>query len=182
MVGNPRSELASSITEGSSLTAAFCNGQRGSYSGASLERSGSFRESIDSRVLSSGVGGNKTISPVTSAETPSPSQVLILDFLSLGDQKYPRAGELRRVIGVSLEDHSFGVVQSKPLTPAAAEELKRFKASVSETTSKARSIPFGPVAFLSPLMPICTRILNYFSIIDVQEIIVPFCSTHSCPT
>ncbi|CAA7405370.1 unnamed protein product [Spirodela intermedia] len=138
MVGNPRSELASSITEGSSLTAAFCNGQRGSYSGASLERSGSFRESIDSRVLSSGAGGNRTTSPVTAAEIPSPSQFLILDFLSLGDQKYSRAGELRRVIGVSPEDHSFGIVQSKPLTPAAAEELKRFKASVSETTSKAR--------------------------------------------
>ena len=138
MVANPRSELASGITEG------HCNGLRASYPSANLERSASFRESIDSRALFS-VGSNRITSQVSPAEIPPPAQTLILDFISLGDQKYPRAGELRRAVGISLEDHSFSAIQSKNLTPAATEELKRFKSSIVEANSKARSIPVYPV-------------------------------------
>ncbi|XP_078447509.1 uncharacterized protein LOC144716270 isoform X2 [Wolffia australiana] len=134
MVGNSRSELATGSLDGPSLTAGYCNGLRGSFSGASLERSGSFRETA----LNSVGAGNRTASPASPAEIPPPSHFLSLDLLSVGDQKFPRSTELRRAIGVSVEDHSLGAVQSRTQTPAAAEELKRFKFSVVETSSKAR--------------------------------------------
>uniref|UniRef100_A0A1D1Z2K0 Chlorophyllase-1, chloroplastic n=1 Tax=Anthurium amnicola TaxID=1678845 RepID=A0A1D1Z2K0_9ARAE len=137
MAGDSRSELASSSPEGSSFSSAYPNGQRGSYSGASLEKSGSFRESIDNRVLPSAAGATRSPAPVPPMEIPSPSQYLMLDPLSLGDPKNTRVGELRRVLGVSPEEHSIGAIQCKP-TLAASEELKRFKASAIETTARAR--------------------------------------------
>ncbi|MQM03107.1 hypothetical protein Taro_035881 [Colocasia esculenta] len=137
MTGNSRSELASSSPEGSSFTAAYPNGQRGSHTGASLEKSGCFRENIDNRVLPSGAGAARSPASISAMELPPPAQCLMLEPILLGD-KYNRAGELRRVLGISLEEHSFGAIQCKPLSPAAAEEMKRIKASVLDTTARAR--------------------------------------------
>ncbi|XP_044483678.1 uncharacterized protein LOC123209625 [Mangifera indica] len=70
-------------------------------------------------------------------------QYLPLDPITLGSQRYPRSGELRRVLGVPYgsmsQDHSFGVSQQKPSPPpVATEELKHFKESVQDSTRKAR--------------------------------------------
>lgn len=75
-------------------------------------------------------------------------QYLPLDPITLGSQRYPRSGELRRVLGVPYgsmsQDHSFGVSQQKPSPPpVATEELKHFKESVQDSTRKARYYSFA---------------------------------------
>ncbi|KAF8403280.1 hypothetical protein HHK36_011382 [Tetracentron sinense] len=141
MTGNTRLESTSGGQEGSVFAATYPNGQRGNYSGPNLDRSGSFREGIESRMLNSGIGSSRG-STTLSADMLPLSQCLILEPIMMGDQKYTRSGELRRVLGVSFgsnsEDHSFGAAHSRPPPPVATEELKRFKASVLDATNKAR--------------------------------------------
>nr|XP_029117254.1 uncharacterized protein LOC105033855 isoform X3 [Elaeis guineensis] len=136
MAGSTRAESASSSLDGSTFAATYSSGQRGTYSGSNLDRSGSFRESLDNRIMVSGPGTSRSAAPST--EVPPVSQYLTLEPISMSEQKYTRSGELRRVLGISVEEHSFGAVQSKPLPPIASEELKRFKASVLESSNRAR--------------------------------------------
>lgn len=138
MAGSTRFELASG-SEATGFPANYPNGQRGSYAGANLDRSGSFRDGIESQLLGSGPGSSRGNTPL-SAEVPHLSQFLSLEMITMGGQKFTRSGELRRVLGVSLgstsEDH-FGAAHTKA-PPIASEELKRFKASVLDSSSKAR--------------------------------------------
>ncbi|KAJ3671337.1 hypothetical protein LUZ60_007416 [Juncus effusus] len=101
----------------------------GSYNNK-MERSSSFREASETNNRAS-----RSVQSSSSTEMPALSQYLSLEPVSLlGEQhKYSRSGELRRVLGVSLEDHSFA--QSKQPIP---DELKRFKASLADSSSKAR--------------------------------------------
>ncbi|KAG1369685.1 hypothetical protein COCNU_15G000510 [Cocos nucifera] len=122
--------------DGSTFAATYSGGQRGTYSGSNLDRSGSFRDSLENRIMVSGPGTSRNTAP--SMEVPPVSQYLTLEPISMSEQKYTRSGELRRVLGISVEEHSFGAVQSKPLPPIASEELKRFKASVLESSNRAR--------------------------------------------
>lgn len=133
MVGSTRAELASSNLDGSAFSSGYPSGPR-----SSLERSGSFRESIENRLMASASSATRNASPLL--ETPTLSQYLSLELFSTSELnlKYSRQGELRRALGVSVEEHSFGSLQSKTLLPIASEELKRFKASVLETSTRAR--------------------------------------------
>ncbi|KAK8279517.1 hypothetical protein V6Z12_D09G116700 [Gossypium hirsutum] len=77
------------------------------------------------------------------SDIPPLPQCLPLEPITLGSQKYTRAGELSRVLGIPLrsstsEDHSFGVSHSKLSPPVATEELKNFKESVQDASRKAR--------------------------------------------
>ncbi|KAJ4720590.1 Spectrin beta chain, brain [Melia azedarach] len=113
----------------------------GSGEFTALDRSGSFREGSESRMFSSAT--NMSRGMVTSVgDVPPLSQCLILDLITMGDQKYTRSGELRRVLGIpsgtSTEENSFGAAHSKPPPPVATEELRRFKASVIDASMKAR--------------------------------------------
>lgn len=81
------------------------------------------------------------------SDIPPLPQCLPLEPITLGSQKYTRAGELSRVLGIPLrsstsEDHSFGVSHSKLSPPVATEELKNFKESVQDASRKARYSPF----------------------------------------
>ncbi|XP_020581273.1 uncharacterized protein LOC110025251 isoform X2 [Phalaenopsis equestris] len=138
MVGSTRAELASSSLDGSTFGAGYPSGPRGTYTSSSLERSGSFRESLENRLMASTSGASRNASP--SLDTPPLSQYLSLEPFSTSELnlKYSRQGELRRALGVSVEEHSFGSLQSKTLPPIASEELKRFKANVLETSTRAR--------------------------------------------
>ncbi|XP_010912280.1 uncharacterized protein [Elaeis guineensis] len=136
MAGSTRTELASSGLDASTFATTYPSGQRGTYSASNLERSGSFRESLENRIMVSGTGTSRNAAP--SMEIPPVSQYLTLEPISMSEQKYSRSGELRRVLGLTVEEHSFGSVQSKPLPPIASEELKRFKASVLESSTRAR--------------------------------------------
>ncbi|XP_073003559.1 uncharacterized protein [Typha latifolia] len=134
MAGSTRTELASNSLESSSFAATYPNGQRGAYSASSLERSGSFRENLENRVMVSGPGSSRNTT--TPLEIPSLPQYLTLEPFSMGEQKYPRLGELRRILGVTVEDHSFGS-QAKPLPTISSEDLKRFRASLLESSTRA---------------------------------------------
>ncbi|PIA28278.1 hypothetical protein AQUCO_07200140v1 [Aquilegia coerulea] len=138
MAGSTRFELAAGSPEGSAFPSTYPNG-RGNYSSANLDRSGSFREGVENRTLNSGPGSSRGITPL-SVET-SPSQFLNLEQIVPADQKFTRSGELRRALGVTLastsDDHSFGAAYSKP-PPIAAEDIRRFKASVLDTYTKTR--------------------------------------------
>ncbi|KAL5568604.1 hypothetical protein UlMin_025179 [Ulmus minor] len=71
------------------------------------------------------------------------AQYLSLDSFTIEYPKYTRLGELRRALGIpsfgsTAEDNSFGAAHSKPAPTVGTEELKRFKASVTDTSHKAR--------------------------------------------
>lgn len=138
MVGSTRAELASSSLDGSAFTAGYPSGPRGTYNSPSLERPGSFRESLENRLMVSASAVSRNGSPTL--DIPPLSQYLSLEPFSTTELnlKYSRQGELRRALGVSVEEHSFGSLQSKSLPPIASEELKRFKSSVLETSTRAR--------------------------------------------
>jgi hypothetical protein len=82
--------------------------------------------------------GSSAMSP----DMPPVTQCVPLEPITLGNQRYTRSGEVRRVLGVPLcsvsEDHSFGVAHPKPMPPVATEELKQFKESVQDTSRKAK--------------------------------------------
>ncbi|KAK6926583.1 hypothetical protein RJ641_008302, partial [Dillenia turbinata] len=70
-------------------------------------------------------------------------QCLPLEPITLSNQKYPRSGELRRILSIPLgnsseELYSSGVARSKPSPPVATEELKHFKDNVLDASRKAR--------------------------------------------
>lgn len=135
-----RFESCSASPEEFAFGGSYTNGQRGSYNGVSLDRSGSFREDGESRVFGSITSSRG--SATLMGHLPLVSEFLMLDSIKMGDQKYPRSAELRRVLGnsfgSSVEDNSFGAAHSKPLSLVAIEELKRFKASVQDASNKAR--------------------------------------------
>lgn len=137
MAGNSRFELTSASPDSnfSGYT------QRGSYSGPGLDRSGSFREGSDGRIFNSGKGSSRG-SVSSAGDTPPLSQCLMLEPIVMGEPKYPRSGELRRVLGFSVgstsEENSFGAAHLKNSPPGAVEELKRFRASVADTCVRAR--------------------------------------------
>ncbi|XP_030544949.1 uncharacterized protein LOC115751273 [Rhodamnia argentea] len=141
MSGHLRFESASAGTDELAIAGGHLNGNRASHSRSSLDRSGSFRESCENRMfstLTSLSGENST----SNGDVPPISDCLMLDPITLGDQKYQRLGELRRILGIpfgsTAEDSSSGAGVAKLPHPAAVEELKRFKSSVWDTSSKAR--------------------------------------------
>lgn len=89
-------------------------------------------------------------STIQSSEMPPLPQCLPLEPITLGNQKYPRPGELRRVLGVpsTSEEHSFGVSHSKILAPLGTDELKHLKKNVQDGSRKARYI-------LLVIIPLC---------------------------
>lgn len=134
MAGGTRSELASSSPEGSAFTTSYLNGQRGSYTGPSMDRSGSFREGLDCRVFSSGAGVTRSPTSVAVTETRPLSSGLMLEPLSFGDQRHNRLGDLRKALGLAFDDQ-IRVAQFKPLP---SEEFKNFKLALQEVPSRAR--------------------------------------------
>lgn len=132
MAGSTRAELASSSLNGISFASVHPNGQQGNYSASNLDRSGSFRESLENRMMVSGQIGSRN------AETIPVSQYMSLVPFPINGLRNVRSGELRRVLGISVEDHSFGSLQSKPLPPISWDELKRFRGNVEETRCRAK--------------------------------------------
>jgi hypothetical protein len=140
MAENVRFESCSASPEEYAFAGSYTNGQRGSYTGVSLDRSGSFREDGETRIFGSAMSSRG--SAMSTGDLPLLSECLMLDPITMGDQKYARSGELRRVLGISygstVEDNTFGAAHSKSLPPVAIEELKRFKATVRDASINAR--------------------------------------------
>ncbi|XAR53508.1 hypothetical protein NMG60_11022095 [Bertholletia excelsa] len=140
MAGNGRFELDSGSPE-AGFVGNYLNGPRGNYPGPSLDRSGSFGEGGESRMFGSGASISR-VSTAVMGNMPPLSQCLMLDPITLGDPKYMRSGELRRVLGLSIgnvsEENSLGTAHSRPLSSGLMEELKRYKESVQDTNTRAR--------------------------------------------
>lgn len=96
-----------------------------------MERSSSFREGLESRAAGTLRNTQHT------AETPPLTQYLNLELPAREQQQKSRSAELRRMLGTGLDDHGFGSAQSKAAPAIIPEEMKRFKASLSESSSKA---------------------------------------------
>lgn len=141
MAGSVRFEMSSASPEELAFAGSYPNGLRGNYPGASLDRSGSFREGSESRMFNSG-GCMPRGSASSTGNLPPLPQCLMLDPITMADQKCPSLGELRRILGVSFggtaEDNAFGTAHLKPHPPVATEELKWVKASVLDASNKAR--------------------------------------------
>ncbi|KAG8380646.1 hypothetical protein BUALT_Bualt06G0037400 [Buddleja alternifolia] len=138
MDGNTRFELSSASPD-SSFSGNYQNGQRGS-SAPTLGRPSSFREGAESR--NSGYGkANSKGSANSSGDVPSLSHSLMLGSIVMGDPKYARSSDLRRVLGFSVaggsEDNPVAGAHLKNSSPVAVEELKQLRASVAETCVKA---------------------------------------------
>ncbi|KAM7267803.1 hypothetical protein ACFE04_009969 [Oxalis oulophora] len=74
-------------------------------------------------------------------------QCLLLELIKLGNPKYTRSGDLRKVLGVPLgsstsEDSSFGASHSRATPPVATEDIKRIKESVQDTR---KMVSFGSI-------------------------------------
>lgn len=139
MAGNARFESASASPD-SSFAGNNQNGLRG-YPAPSMDRSMSFRDGTDSKNFASGKANSRG-SGTSSGDVTTLAQCLMLEPIVLGDQKYARSSELRRVLGFSVgsgsEDNSFSTAHLKNTSPGAVEELKRLRASVADTCVKAR--------------------------------------------
>lgn len=141
MAGKTRFDLSAAKSEELAFKGSFTNGQRGNLINDTLDRSVSFHEGNEGHVFI--LGANMSRGSSTSAgDLASVTQCLMLDPITMGDQKYTRSGELRRVLGISfgntVEDYAFGTANLKSPPPVATEELKQFKESVQEASVRAR--------------------------------------------
>ncbi|CAH9147392.1 unnamed protein product [Cuscuta epithymum] len=140
MAGNARFEIKSTSPD-SGFASSYSNGQRVSYAGPILDRSGSFSEGASSRIFGYGKGTSRASTSML-GETSTVSQCLMFEPILMGEPKYPRSVELRRVLGgVSVgstsEDNSFGAAQLKPSHLSSIDEVKRFRANLADTCNKA---------------------------------------------
>ncbi|KAL6989313.1 hypothetical protein U1Q18_015061 [Sarracenia purpurea var. burkii] len=140
MVGSARAELTLGSPE-PGFVGNYPNGPRGNLPGPSLDRPGSFRDGVENRMSGSG-SGIARVSGTMIGNLPPVSQCLMLEPIVMGDQKYTRSGELRRVLGFSVgsssEENYFGAAHSRPSTLMTMEELKRYKESILDANNKAR--------------------------------------------
>nr|GMD01913.1 uncharacterized protein LOC109148070 [Ipomoea batatas] len=139
MAGNARFELKSASPD-SGFAGNYSNGQRVSYTGPTLDRSGSFNEGAGNRMFGYGKGTSRASGTLT-GDIPPVLQCLMLEQIPIGEPKYNRSVELRRVLGLSVgstsEDNSFGPAHLKPSPPVSMDEVKRFRANLIDTCSKA---------------------------------------------
>lgn len=120
----------------------YASGQRGSYAGASLDRSSSFRENIENPILSSLPSMSRSTSTVTQGDVMSFLQCLRFDPKQMvADHKFNRPGDFKRLAGLALgvpPDESPSGSSKVKLTSSSPDELKRFKHGLRESTIKAR--------------------------------------------
>eukprot|EP00250_Pteridium_aquilinum_P001186 c11393_g1_i1 orf=342-4457(-) len=127
----------------------YANSHRSHYStgggGPNLERASSFRESHEGSGRAGTPGGAGSSFPnaggaITHGELPPLSQVLSLEPIPTGEQRYLRQVDLRKATVAALalvEDVPPGG-QQKPIEQQGPEELKRIKASLVDNATRAR--------------------------------------------
>ncbi|XP_065848975.1 uncharacterized protein [Euphorbia lathyris] len=118
----------------------YASGQRGSHLTAQLDRSGSFRESIENPILSSLPNMTRSSSVLAQGDVVNFFQCMHFDPKVVApEHKSNRQGDFKRhlniALGVPVEDSSSG--SSKGKLPAP-EEIKRARAGLRESSVKAR--------------------------------------------
>ncbi|XP_059633157.1 uncharacterized protein LOC132275956 [Cornus florida] len=116
--------------------------QRASFTAASLDRLGSFREKMENPILSSLPSMSRSCSAVTQGDVLNFFQCLRFDPKSVAEYKFSRQGDFKRTtsvaLGLPLDDSPSGSSKGKLLPSPSPEELKRLKAGLREISSKAR--------------------------------------------
>ena len=117
--------------------------QRASYTAASLDRSGSFRENMENPILSSLPSMSRSSSSVSQGDVMNFLQCLWFDpKLMFADHKFSRQVDFKRLtsaaLGFPVDDSPSGSSKGKPLPSPSPEELKRLKAGLLESSIKAR--------------------------------------------
>lgn len=129
------------LSSGSPDRPLYASGQRGSYTSASLDRSASFRENMENPILSALPSMSRSSSTIGQGDVISFMQCLKFDPKALAaDHKFNRQGDFKRLASVALgapDDSPSGSLKGK-LSSSSPEELKRLKAGLRESASKAR--------------------------------------------
>lgn len=131
------------LSSGSPDRPLYVGGQRGSHIAASLDRSGSFRESIENPILSSLPSMSRSTSTVSPGDVTSFFQHLRFDLkLVASEHKSIRQGDFKRhlnvVLGISPDESPSGSMKGKLLPSPSPEDIKRVKAGLRESSIKAR--------------------------------------------
>ncbi|GAA0185839.1 hypothetical protein LIER_33127 [Lithospermum erythrorhizon] len=121
----------------------YSSGQRSSYSTASFDRSGSFRDSVESPSFSSLSNMARSSTSATKGDVLSFLQCLRFDPKSMiGDHKLNRSGDFKRLtsvaLGIAQEDLASGSSICKPPSSPLPEDFRRLKAGLKESCCKAR--------------------------------------------
>ncbi|XP_050364819.1 uncharacterized protein LOC126783391 isoform X2 [Argentina anserina] len=131
------------LSSGSPDRPLYTSGQRGSHMAASLERPGSFRESMDNPILSSLPNMSRSTSAIAQGDVTNFLQCLRFDpKIVAAEHKSNRQGDLIRLVNVALsispDDSPSNSVKGKLLPPPLPEDVKRVKAGLRESCVKAR--------------------------------------------
>ncbi|XP_055810647.1 uncharacterized protein LOC129880582 [Solanum dulcamara] len=122
----------------------YASGQRGSYAPtASLDRPGSFRENMESPILSSLPNMTRSTSTVTRTDAVNFFQCLRFDPKAMvTDHKLNRIIDFKRLtsltLGVPVEDSPLVSSKGKLFPSPSAEEARRLKTGLRESCTKAR--------------------------------------------
>lgn len=130
------------LSSGSPDRPLYASGQRGSYSGALLDRSSSFRENMENPILSALPSMSRSNSTVMQGDVTSFLQCLRFDPKAMvADHKFNRPMDFKRLAGLALgvppDESPSSSSKSKPAS-SFPEEAKRFKLGVRESSIKAR--------------------------------------------
>lgn len=131
------------LASGSPDRPLYTSGQRGSYATASLDRSGSFRENMESPVLPVLPNMTRGSSAATQGDVASFLQCLRFDPKSMvSNHKLNRPVDFKRLaclsLGVPLEDSTSVPSKGKPNSSPSPEDFRRLKASLRKSCTNAR--------------------------------------------
>ncbi|XP_061995549.1 uncharacterized protein LOC133713510 isoform X2 [Rosa rugosa] len=131
------------LSSGSPDRPLYTSGQRGSHMAASLERPGSFRESMENPILSSLPNMSRSTSAIAQGDVTNFLQCLRFDPKQVAaEHKSNRQGDLKRLVNVALsispDESPSSSVKGKLLPAPLPEDVKRVKAGLRESIVKAR--------------------------------------------
>ncbi|KAI3967057.1 hypothetical protein MKW92_032870 [Papaver armeniacum] len=118
----------------------YPSGQRGVYGASSLNKSGSFREGMENRILSSRPGMSRSGATCSPAEVANFLHSLPLDAkVMVSGQKLPRQAEVSRILSASLGMSQDNTHSGSSTTRIAPEGIKKAKGAILENAGRASS-------------------------------------------
>ena len=131
------------LSSGSPDRPLYTSGQRGAHLAAQLDRSGSFREIAENRILSSVPSMSRSSSILVQEDVSNFFQCLRFDpKVVAADHKSNRQGDFKRhinvALGISADESPTVLSKSKLLPSPIPEEIKRVKAGLRDCSIKAR--------------------------------------------
>ncbi|GMJ07321.1 SAGA complex subunit 2A [Hibiscus trionum] len=131
------------LSSGSPDRPLYTSGQRGALLAAQLDRSGSFRETLENQILSSMPSMSRSSSVAAPGDVSKFFQCLRFDpKVVAADHKSNRQGDFKRhinvALGLSADESPTPLSKGKLLPSPIPEEIKRVKAGLRDCSVKAR--------------------------------------------